>query len=398
MTEWKAYDMLFCCQKVMTEGQNDKNGVSEQELQKKLTEKGYRILIPSASLEEALAAAEGIHIDRYVANQLQRGMFALEDGEWDRARAFFDRILNLDAKCLKAYLGKLMADMGVTDLEKLKNRRRFGIYWKNENCIRILQSGDEKSDSDIRKILENMKEDFYEAALEKMGMEEYEEAIQILEMIKEYRDAWSRIETCRQLEKEIPVRVDCLALDLRMEEEKRKINACETVIIKNRKEATKLKDWLQSVTMAEAELRIAEERMAVLEQEKQKLLLKSGLFAVLAGGRRKKTEAEIWQLSREINRNRARLAPSHISANMRQMLEKLEGTIVLNTDYRTAAKRRLETLEAEKLQKWPAVNGECYGLAYERAVGEQKSKRFLEILHEKYPEEYELYVSIRGKK
>lgn len=39
---------------------------------------------------------------------LKRGSMALEDGEWDKADAFFEEVLNQDAECADAYLGKLM--------------------------------------------------------------------------------------------------------------------------------------------------------------------------------------------------------------------------------------------------------------------------------------------------
>lgn len=40
---------------------------------------------------------------------IDRGNMALEDGEWQKADEFFEEVLNQDAKCAEAYLGKLMA-------------------------------------------------------------------------------------------------------------------------------------------------------------------------------------------------------------------------------------------------------------------------------------------------
>lgn len=40
---------------------------------------------------------------------IKRGNMALEDGEWKRADEFFEEVLNQDAECAEAYLGKLMA-------------------------------------------------------------------------------------------------------------------------------------------------------------------------------------------------------------------------------------------------------------------------------------------------
>ncbi len=40
---------------------------------------------------------------------LKRGSMALEDGEWSKADEFFEQVLNQDAECGAAYLGKFLA-------------------------------------------------------------------------------------------------------------------------------------------------------------------------------------------------------------------------------------------------------------------------------------------------
>lgn len=40
---------------------------------------------------------------------IKRGNMALEDGDWQKADEFFEEVLNQDAECAEAYLGKLMA-------------------------------------------------------------------------------------------------------------------------------------------------------------------------------------------------------------------------------------------------------------------------------------------------
>ena len=48
---------------------------------------------------------------------LKRGNMALEDGEWEKADGFFEEVLNLDAECAEAYVGKLMAGNRQKSLE-----------------------------------------------------------------------------------------------------------------------------------------------------------------------------------------------------------------------------------------------------------------------------------------
>jgi hypothetical protein len=52
---------------------------------------------------------------------LKRGHMALEDGEWQKADGFFEEVLNLNAECAEAYLGKLMAELQVTTPSDLIN-------------------------------------------------------------------------------------------------------------------------------------------------------------------------------------------------------------------------------------------------------------------------------------
>lgn len=48
---------------------------------------------------------------------VKRGMLALEDGEWDNARNFFDQALTLDAECAAAYFGLALVDLRAKDAE-----------------------------------------------------------------------------------------------------------------------------------------------------------------------------------------------------------------------------------------------------------------------------------------
>ena len=53
-----------------------------------------------------------------VTTLLKRGAMALEDSDWDRADEFYEEVLNQDAECAEAYLGKVAfeAVMGLLQL------------------------------------------------------------------------------------------------------------------------------------------------------------------------------------------------------------------------------------------------------------------------------------------
>lgn len=56
---------------------------------------------------------------------LKRGKMALEDCEWEEAREYFDRVLDMDAECAEAYLGKFLAENEESTLEDLEDTRLF---------------------------------------------------------------------------------------------------------------------------------------------------------------------------------------------------------------------------------------------------------------------------------
>lgn len=66
---------------------------------------------------------------------IKRGNMALEDHEWDKADGFFEKVLNQDAECAEAYVGKLLAAKKVSTIseyiEKLK------MQYKNATAERL---------------------------------------------------------------------------------------------------------------------------------------------------------------------------------------------------------------------------------------------------------------------
>ena len=59
---------------------------------------------------------------------LQRGNMALEDGDWEKAKDYFDQVLNMDAQCAEAYLGLMLAGQElkcVEDIAALHDSRKL---------------------------------------------------------------------------------------------------------------------------------------------------------------------------------------------------------------------------------------------------------------------------------
>lgn len=71
---------------------------------------------------------------------LKRGNLALEDGEWDKADDYFEEVLNQNAECADAYVGKLLAKLHITCKDKLgEYGKSFG---DDNNYIKAVRFGD----------------------------------------------------------------------------------------------------------------------------------------------------------------------------------------------------------------------------------------------------------------
>ena len=109
--------------------------------------RGVKKVVDAAKPQET--AAETVKETVVVHNEggsnvqalLDRGQMALEDGEWTKADEFFEQVLNQDAKCGAAYLGKFLArvqcrsakvyaDAYIEDVKaEAPNEKKRGCVW-----------------------------------------------------------------------------------------------------------------------------------------------------------------------------------------------------------------------------------------------------------------------------
>lgn len=77
--------------------------------------RGVKKVVDAAKPQEAVTETvkETVVVHNETSGNVQalldRGQMALEDGEWEKADEFFEQVLNQDAKCGAAYLGKFLA-------------------------------------------------------------------------------------------------------------------------------------------------------------------------------------------------------------------------------------------------------------------------------------------------
>lgn len=181
---------------------------------------------------------------------LQRGNMALEDGEWSKADEFFDRVLDMNAQCAEAYLGKLMTELNCKDYEELKNCKE--LYDHKSNCQKALRFGDENLKAELSDCIScirdqnesERKENIYSEAVMAMekaqSQKDYENIIEQFQLIHGLKDSDERITYCqREIEKiEDTQKKERLERELKVEEKriaterrKKKAKKIATIVI-----------------------------------------------------------------------------------------------------------------------------------------------------------------------
>ena len=92
---------------------------------------------PAPAVRETVAVAAG---GANVAPLLERAFLFLEDGKWQDADIYCEKVLDQDPKNAEAYLGKLMAELQVSRREDLKNCAE--PFDDRDNYTKVIRFGD----------------------------------------------------------------------------------------------------------------------------------------------------------------------------------------------------------------------------------------------------------------
>ncbi len=140
-----------------------------------------------------------------VAPLLERAFMFLEDRNLDEADNYFERVLDQDPKNTRAYLGKLMIDMEVSDEKELENC--IYPFDDSSNYQKILRFGDKEYVEYISKINEKIKNDIYDSVCKimkdaaettdsQLAEKQYTLAVQKLKLIPRWKDASNMVQEC----------------------------------------------------------------------------------------------------------------------------------------------------------------------------------------------------------
>ena len=156
-----------------------------------------------AAARETVAAGFG---GAAVAPLLERAFLFLEDGKWQDANIYCEKVLDIDPKNANAYLGKLMAELQVKSRKQLADCA--APFDDNENYGKVLRFGDEKLEAEMRGYIAHINErnenarleGIYNSAVSAMNAANseaaYKEEAYTFQTISGFRDADSLAAEC----------------------------------------------------------------------------------------------------------------------------------------------------------------------------------------------------------
>ena len=287
---------------------------------KKLARKDEKKADPRTAAQLA-AAAEA-------APLLKRAYIFMEDGDWDQASAYLERVLDKDPENADAYVGQVL----VTN--RMKREEELGEclapYEESPGWQKALRFASPERRKELDKLVTGAKaarerarqEKVYQGAVSRFNAQAYDQALAEFKSIPKYKDAGDWIAVCEARLKEIA--------DKKERERKNEVYR---------------------------EARLAEAKKDFESQQKAAELFESlGVFGDAperAGQCRKKAE-NIFQST--ISKKREELAALHDSGALRVFLKSLTGPMyeghTESADLRRAAEAQLESvLEEEKKRK-----------------------------------------------
>lgn len=105
---------------------------------------------PKATAKETVVVNGAVNI----APLLRRAFMFLEDGNWDEAAEYCEKVLDQDPENAQAYLGKLMAELHVRRKEQLADCRR--AFDANDNYRKTVRFADEKLKTEMLGFIEHI--------------------------------------------------------------------------------------------------------------------------------------------------------------------------------------------------------------------------------------------------
>ena len=156
---------------------------------------------PKAAVKETVVVSGG---NAAVEPLLKRAFMFLEDGNWQEADTYCEKVLDQDPENARAYLGKLMAQLHIATKEKLPNCATE--LTQNDNYQKALRFADdalhtmltEANEQICRRNAKAVYDRAVEIAKNATSMAEFQNAANMFASIEQFEDAAEKREECQQ--------------------------------------------------------------------------------------------------------------------------------------------------------------------------------------------------------
>ena len=133
---------------------------------------------------------------------LKRAFMFLEDGDWDSADEYCEKVLDIDPECAEAYLGKLMVELKVSLKQDLKNC--LEPFSQRNYFKKVMRFADEHLQGELQGymdyIVNRNLENAYKNAVHMMNVadaeDDYKKAAGEFQKLQEYKDSKHLYQEC----------------------------------------------------------------------------------------------------------------------------------------------------------------------------------------------------------
>ena len=169
--------------------------------------RGIKKIVSGGERKAAKETVVTVGAGASIAPLLERVAMFLEDGSWDEANQYCEKVLDQDPKNAHAYLGKLMAELRVRNEEELKTQTRS--FRENGNFQKVMRFADSALKAKMTECLASVdksvelarKEKLYCDAMDAKALASKEEGFlaiaQEFRKIPGYKDADEQAEQCK---------------------------------------------------------------------------------------------------------------------------------------------------------------------------------------------------------
>ena len=136
---------------------------------------------------------------------LRRAFLFLEDGEFDNASEYAEKVLDINPECAEAYVVKLLIEFDLKKLSDLAQcKSPISDSHNYQKAIRFAspeyrETIEGYNDVIIKQIDTARKDEVYARGVELMKFDRYDEAIQYFQKIPTYKDSTQKVDDCKKL-------------------------------------------------------------------------------------------------------------------------------------------------------------------------------------------------------